>query len=148
MAMEMRGKWCTGDGRSMRSTFEQITEINQDPDLRRHQAYLGQCDGWVRPWAVRALSGHTVHYDPEKNLMELDPHKFAISPSLSLVKPDRGRLSCNKLQESTFDRGAWDPSGKPASKKISMQGTTQGDFTATTVSLLHGIPETPQRNNG
>ena len=91
----------------MVSTFDQITEINHDPGLRRHQQYLGQCDGWVRPWAVRALSGHTVHYDPEKNLMELDPHKFAISPSLSLVNQIGGAYhatSCRNLL-SIVERG-------------------------------------------
>ena len=91
----------------MVSTFDQITEINHDPSLRRHQQYLGQCDGWVRPWAVRALSRHTVHYDPEKNLMELDPHKFAISPSLSLVNQIGGAYhatSCRNLL-SIVERG-------------------------------------------
>ena len=69
----------------MISRFDQLAEVQRDPNLRRDQAYIGASDGWVRPWAVRSLSGHTVHYDPEKNLMELDPHKFAISPSLSPV---------------------------------------------------------------
>ena len=66
----------------MISRFDQLAEVQRDPNLRRDQAYIGASDGWVRPWAVRSLSGHTV---PEKNLMELDPHKFAISPSLSPV---------------------------------------------------------------
>ena len=130
----------------MVSTFDQITEINHDPSLRRHQQYLGQCDGWVRPWAVRALSGHTVHYDPEKNLMELDPHKFAISPSLSLVNQIGGAYhatSCRNLL-SIVERGIL-PGNSVQDDQ--MQGTIQGDFTATMVSLLHGTPETPQRNN-
>ena len=84
----------------MVSRFDQVTEVQRDPDLRCNQAWLGQSDGWVRPWAVRALSGHTVHYDPEKNLMELDPHKFAISPSMSLVNQIGGAYhatSCRNL---------------------------------------------------
>ena len=53
------------------------------------------------------VSGHTVHYDPEKNLMELDPHKFAISPSLSLVNQVGGAYhatSCRNLR-SIVERG-------------------------------------------
>ena len=84
----------------MISRFDQLAEVQRDPNLRRNQAYIGASDGWVRPWAVRALSGHTVHYDPEKNLMEIDPRKFAISPSLSLVNQIRGAYhatSCRNL---------------------------------------------------
>ena len=84
----------------MVSRFDQLTEVQRDPYLRRNQAYIGASDGWVRPWAVRALSGHAVHYDDEKNLMELDPHKFAISPSMSLVNQIGGAYratSCRNL---------------------------------------------------
>ena len=38
----------------MVSRANQITEIQRDPDLRCNQPWLGQSDGWVRPWAVRA----------------------------------------------------------------------------------------------
>ena len=91
----------------MVSRQDQITELQRDPSTRHEQRWLGQCDGWIRPWAVRALSGHTVHYDPTKNLMELDPHKFAISPPLSLVNQIGGAFhatSCRNLF-SIVERG-------------------------------------------
>ena len=87
----------------MVSRFDQITEINQDPNLRRHQSYLGACTSLERT------------YCPLRPREEFDGTRSAQVRNFSFAiagKPDRGRLSCNKLQESTFDRGAWDPSGK------------------------------------
>ena len=89
----------------MASRQDQITELQRDPNTRHEQQWLGQCDGWIRP--VRALSGHTVHYDPAKNLMELDPRKFAICPPLSLVNQIGGAFhatSCRNLF-SIVERG-------------------------------------------
>ena len=91
----------------MVSRQDQITELQRDQSTWHEQQWLGQCDGWIRPWAVRALSGHTVHHDPAKNLMELDPHKFAISPPLSLVNQIGGAFhatSCRNLF-SVVERG-------------------------------------------
>eukprot|EP00439_Symbiodinium_sp_Y106_P074980 s2566_g14.t1 len=59
----------------MVSKEDQIAELMHNRYTRNEQQWLGPCDGWIRPWAVRAVSGHSVHPDPEKNLMELDPHK-------------------------------------------------------------------------
>ena len=64
---------------------DQITELQSNRYTQREQQYLSQCDGWVRPWAVRAVSGHSAHPDPEMNLVELDPDRFAISPSRTLM---------------------------------------------------------------
>eukprot|EP00439_Symbiodinium_sp_Y106_P022887 s4429_g2.t2 len=91
----------------MVSRQDQSTELQRDHNTRHEQQWLGQCDGWIRPWAVRALSGHAVHYDPAKNLMELDPHKFAICPPLSLVNQIGGAFhatSCRNLF-SIVERG-------------------------------------------
>ena len=95
----------------MVSRQDQITELQRDHNTRHEQQWLGQCDGWIRPWAVRALSGHTVHYDPAKNLMELDPHKFAICPPLSLVNQIGGAFHATSCRKLFSMRGAWDPSG-------------------------------------
>ena len=91
----------------MVSRQDQITELQRDQSTWHEHQWLGQCDGWIRPWAVRALSGHTVHHDPAKNFMELDPHKFAISPPLSLVNQIGGAFhatSCRNLF-SVVERG-------------------------------------------
>ena len=85
----------------------QIEELQNNRCTRGEQQWLGPCDGWIRPRAVRALSGHSVHFDPEKNLMELDPHKFAISPSILLVNQIGGAFhatSCRNLL-SIVERG-------------------------------------------
>ena len=77
-----------------------MEELNHGTYTRREQRWFTQCDCWIRPWAVRAVSGHTIHDDPEKNLMELDPHKFAISPPLSPVNQLGGAshaTSCRNL---------------------------------------------------
>ena len=138
----------------MVSRADRIAEIQRDPHLRRNQQYLGQSDGWVRPWAVRALSGHTVHYEPEKNLMELDPHKFAISPSLSLVNQiggayhatscrnllpivERGILPGTSIQDAQYTRydtgrlhsyfgvfPPWDPRNITTKQRVSGRGNS------------------------
>ena len=92
------------------------------------------------------MSGHSVHPDPEKNLMELDPRKFAISPSLTLVSQLGGAFhaaSCRKLLsiKEAFCLAQ-------ASRKIAVQGMKTEDFTATTASLLHGTRGTPLHNTG
>eukprot|EP00439_Symbiodinium_sp_Y106_P053071 s1782_g7.t1 len=88
-------------GSNMRvSRQSQMEELNHGTYTRREQRWFTQCDCWIRPWAVRAVSGHTIHDDPEKNLMELDPHKFAISPPLSPVNQLGGAshaTSCRNL---------------------------------------------------
>ena len=91
----------------MVSRQDQIEELQNNRYTRGEQQWLGPCDGWIRPWAVRALSGHSVHFDPEKNLMELDPHKFAIPPSILLVSQIGGAFhatSCRNLL-SIVERG-------------------------------------------
>ena len=58
----------------------------------------------VRPWAVRAVSGHSTHPDPAKKLLELDLHKFAISLSLSLLNQLGGAFHATSCRnESIFD---------------------------------------------
>ena len=99
-----------GNVLSSKSRMERFVFNSSEYGLRNLLQDLIQCDGWVRPWAVRALSGHTVHYDRK----EFDGTRPAQVRNFSFViagKPDRGRLSCNKLQESTLDRGAWDIPG-------------------------------------
>ena len=84
----------------MVSKEDQIAELMNNRYTRNEQQWLGPCDGWIRPWAARAVSGHSVHPDPEKNLMDLDPHKFAISPSLTLLSQLGGAFhatSCRNL---------------------------------------------------
>ena len=67
------------------SREDQITELQNSRKTRHGQQWLVPCDGWIRPWAVRAVNGHTTHPDQSKNLWEIDPSKFAISPSMSLL---------------------------------------------------------------
>ena len=43
----------------MVSRFDQLAEVQRDPNLRRNQVYIGASDGWVRLWVVRALTGHS-----------------------------------------------------------------------------------------
>ena len=43
------------------------------------------CDGWIRPWAVRAVSGHTVHNDPEENTVLSIPNPHASTDSEDIV---------------------------------------------------------------
>ena len=95
----------------MVSRQDQSTELQRDHNTRHEQQWLGQCDGWIRPWAVRALSGHAVHYDPAKEFDGARPAQIRNLSSAIAGKSDWWRLSCNKLQEFIFDRGAWDPSG-------------------------------------
>ena len=86
---------------------DQITELQNNRYTQREQQYLLQCDGWVRPWAVRAVSGHSAHPDPEMNLVELDPDRFAISPSRTLMNELGGAYhatSCRHLH-SIAERG-------------------------------------------
>eukprot|EP00439_Symbiodinium_sp_Y106_P043044 s1558_g5.t1 len=86
---------------------DQIAELQGNRNTQREQQYLTQCDGWVRPWAVRAVSGHSAHPDSEQNLVELDPDRFAISPSRTLMKELGGAYhatSCRHLQ-SIAERG-------------------------------------------
>ena len=42
----------------MVSRQDQITELMINRYTRHEQQWLGPCDGWIRPWAVRAVSGH------------------------------------------------------------------------------------------
>ena len=86
---------------------DQITELQSNQYTQREQQYLSQCDGWVRPRAVRAVSGHSAHPDPEMNLVELDPDRFAISPSRTLMNELGGAYhatSCRRLR-SIAERG-------------------------------------------
>ena len=86
---------------------DQIAELQGNRNTQREQQYLTQCDGWVRPWAVRAVSGHSGHPDSEQNLVELDPDRFAISPSRTLMNELGGAYhatSCRHLQ-SIAERG-------------------------------------------
>ncbi|CAE7948322.1 unnamed protein product [Symbiodinium sp. KB8] len=62
----------------------QIQEIQNNPSTSRNQRFMGVCNGWVMPWAVRATSGQSVPERREHYLVPLDPDKFAISPSLEL----------------------------------------------------------------
>ena len=70
------------------SVQDQIAEIQGDERCRRNLQYLSLYDGWVKPWAVRATSGHSTHREPSNNLLQLDKDRFAISPSMTLL----GRL--------------------------------------------------------
>ena len=67
------------------SREDQIEELQFHRNTRNARRWIEPCDGWVRPWAVRAVSGHSTHRDPAKNLLDIDPDKFAISPSVSLL---------------------------------------------------------------
>ena len=86
---------------------DQIAELQGNRNTQREQQYLTQCEVWVRPWAVRAVSGHSAHPDSEQNLVELDPCRFAISPSRTLMNELGGAYhatSCRHLQ-SIAERG-------------------------------------------
>ena len=48
---------------------------------------LQQNDNWIKPWAIRAASGHS---HSRSTIMELDPSKFALSASLSLLNQLQG----------------------------------------------------------
>ena len=79
--------------------------------------------------------------------MELDPYKFAISPSLTLVNQLGGAFhatSCGIYYRS-WKEAFW---LAQTLRKITVQGMKPGDFTATTASLLHGTRETPLQNTG
>ena len=62
----------------------QVQEMQGNNQTARNQQWIGVCDGWVMPWAVRATSGQSVPTRREHYLVPLDPDKFAISPSLEL----------------------------------------------------------------
>ena len=47
-------------------------------------------DIWIRPWAVRPASSHSTSNNPDKLHVRIDPDKFAIHPSMSLVDTIKG----------------------------------------------------------
>ena len=52
-----------------------------------NQERLDHSDSWVRPWAIKATSGHSVD---RRSVMEIDPSKFAIAASNSLLNQFSG----------------------------------------------------------
>ena len=84
------------------SKEDQLLELRGSHATRqRDEDWLEACDGWwVRPWAVRAVNGHSTNPNPRTNSMDLDADKFAISTFLSLLNKLGGAFhatSCNNL---------------------------------------------------
>ena len=63
------------------------------PNLR--QPHLEQTDNWVKPWAIRASSGHTRS---RSTVMELDPSKFTLSASMSLLNEMKGAYHATEIE--------------------------------------------------
>ncbi|CAE7562288.1 unnamed protein product, partial [Symbiodinium microadriaticum] len=99
------------------SVQDQITEIQNNDHCRHGQRYLNMCNGWVKPWAVRATSGHSAHSDPQNNLLQLDKNRFAISPSMTLLQRLGGAFhatACRNLDSIVTQGimpGSEDPDG-------------------------------------
>ena len=86
---------------------DQVSELRAGESTRHQCQYLESCDEWVRPWAVRAVSGHSKSSTPGNNLVEVDQNRFAISPSNSLMETLGGcyhATDCRNAR-SIVDRG-------------------------------------------
>ena len=53
-----------------------------------------QTANWIKPWAIRASSGHTRS---RSTVMELDPSKFALSASMSLLSQMQGAYHATEI---------------------------------------------------
>ena len=69
----------------METQFQELRR-NQETQFLR-QDVLQQAANWIKPWAIRASSGHTRS---RSTIMELDPSWFALSASLSLLNQLQG----------------------------------------------------------
>ncbi|OLP75894.1 hypothetical protein AK812_SmicGene44242 [Symbiodinium microadriaticum] len=63
----------------METQYQELRCSQDTQNLR--QEHLEQTANWVKPWAIRASSGHTRC---RATIMELDPSKFALSAPLTL----------------------------------------------------------------
>ena len=84
------------------SRESQLEELQSSRSKRYVRQWLPSCDGWVRPWPVRAVSGHSTHPDPSNDLIEIDPLQVLFfSPSMSLLSQLGGSFhatACRNMQ--------------------------------------------------
>ena len=70
-------------------------EIKRDQRTKRlRNEHLEQTDFWIRPWAIRATAGHSVS---ASTVMALDPAKFALSASRSLLDQIGGAYHATEI---------------------------------------------------
>ena len=70
-------------------------EIRRDQWTKHlRDEHLEQTDFWIRPWAVRATAGHSVS---ASTVMSLDPAKFALSASRSLLDQIGGAYHATEI---------------------------------------------------
>ena len=67
--------------------FQELQHSNDTIHIGRD--LLEQNDYWIKPWAIR-------HTDSRSTMMELDPSKFALSASLSLLNQLQGAYHATK----------------------------------------------------
>ena len=70
-------------------------ELRRDRRTARVRTeHLEQTANWIRPWAVCASAGHSVSVS---TVMELDPSKFALSASMSLLGQIKGAYHATEI---------------------------------------------------
>ena len=70
-------------------------EIKRDQRTKHFRnEHLEQTDFWIRPWAIRATAGHSVS---ASTVMALDPAKFALSASRSLLDQIGGAYHATEI---------------------------------------------------
>ena len=70
-------------------------ELRRDRRTARVRTeHLEQTANWIRPWAVRASAGYSVFVSA---VMELDPSKFALSASMSLLGQIKGAYHATEI---------------------------------------------------
>ena len=60
---------------------EQLAELIENEAMSLQEVLRAPYNGWVKPWCVRATSGHS---NEESLLVKLDPSYIAFQPSLEL----------------------------------------------------------------
>ena len=112
--------------------FEEIRRDRRTARLGTE--HLEQTANWIRPWAIRASAGHSVSVN---TVMDLDPSKFALSASMTLLNQIQGAYHATEI----YNLNAIVTEGlKTGSDLINEE--LQEDCTATLESFLHGIQGT------
>ena len=76
----------------METMYQELQRNRETQHLRVE--HLEQTANWIEPWAIRASSGHTRS---RSTVMELDPSKFALSASMSLLKQIQGAYHATEI---------------------------------------------------
>ena len=97
-----------------------MEELRRDRRTARVRTeHLEQTANWVRPWAIRASAGQSVSVN---TVMELDPSKFALSASMTLLGQIQGAYHATEI----YNLNAIVTEGLKTGSDMIDQGRTSG----------------------